>query len=65
LKKRTKKLLRVGIRARPSNDASAHDSARAKVFCFFFSKKKFFLYASFSAHATASIEPAQAARGAR
>jgi hypothetical protein len=43
LKKRTKKLLPVQFRARAGNDASGHDSEGAKVFCFFFSKKKFFL----------------------
>jgi hypothetical protein len=43
LKKRTKKLLSVGFRARPSNSTSGGKGERAKVFCFFFSKKKAFL----------------------
>jgi len=43
LKKRTKKLLPLWIRARSPGDASCGESARAKVFCFFFSKNKTFL----------------------
>jgi hypothetical protein len=39
LKKRTKKLLSVGVRARLRNDAPVAAGAGAKVFCFFFSKK--------------------------
>jgi hypothetical protein len=43
LKKRAKKLLPVWFRARFRKFASGDDGARAKVFCFFFSKKKTFL----------------------
>jgi hypothetical protein len=45
LKKRTKKLLPGGLRARSVTSVSGDEGARAKVFCFFFSKKKaFFLH---------------------
>jgi hypothetical protein len=43
LKKRTKKLLLVGLRASGSQCTSGNEGAGAKVFCFFFSKKKTFL----------------------
>jgi len=44
LKKRTKKLLLVWLRARPLSYAPGDEGAGAKVFCFFFSKKKAFLF---------------------
>jgi hypothetical protein len=44
LKKRTKKLLCVGFRASLGIGASGDEGASAKVFCFFFSKKKGFLF---------------------
>jgi len=53
LKKRTKKLLPVGARASLSNDAHGAAGARAKVFCFFFSKKKAFLALTTLPYATA------------
>jgi hypothetical protein len=40
LKKRAKKLLTFGRRARSRNEASSGMSAGAKVFCFFFFKKE-------------------------
>jgi hypothetical protein len=43
LKKRTKKLLSVGLRASWIGQASGDEGAGAKIFCFFFSKKKAFL----------------------
>jgi L-lactate dehydrogenase (cytochrome) len=43
LKKRTKKLSRVGSRARRIREPPGKTRARAKVFYFFFSKNKFFL----------------------
>jgi hypothetical protein len=42
LKKRTKKLLPVQMRASSALFASGDESAGAEVFCFFFSKKKAF-----------------------
>jgi hypothetical protein len=43
LKKRTKKLLRVWFRVKPISFAPSSGSEGARVFCFFFSKKKTFL----------------------
>ncbi len=52
LKKRTKKLLPIGSRASVTRFASVDGSVIAKVFCFFFSKKKTLLFClAFSAHA--------------
>jgi len=45
-KKNQKKLLPVGFRARSSNFTPGDAGAGAKVFCFFFSKKKSFFLCS-------------------
>jgi hypothetical protein len=49
--KKNQKTFAVGIRASWSSGASGDEGAGAKVFCFFFSKKKAFLPLQVSPHA--------------